>query len=111
MDCTRMCAGDEGVEPLDLVHEAVLDKKIQRAVCDGRLTSEAGITQAIQQFVGAQGPMLAGGFKSRTPHRRKRAGRGTTRFGLGDRSFNTLVVIMGVEPDRPAVARAASDFF
>ncbi len=51
MGSLRVGAGDEGVQAFDLVHEAVRNKKVQRPIGDGRLRSEPGIPQAVQNFV------------------------------------------------------------
>lgn len=102
MACTGMRAGDEGVEPLDLVDEPVHHQEIQCTVSHRRLRAEAGIAQPVQQFVCAQGPM----FTQKDLKRRAAHGGeaqplgGAMRLGRGDGGFDTRMVIVLVEPDR-----------
>ena len=76
-----MCAGDEGVEPLDLVHEAVLDKKIQRGMrraADLRSRHHAGDPPIRRR---PRPDALAGGFQEPHAAPEKRAlSRHTTRL-------------------------------
>ncbi len=53
-----MGAGDEGVEPFDLVRETVVDEKLQRPVGHGRLRSEAGLAQAVEHVIGPERAVL-----------------------------------------------------
>lgn len=97
-----MGAGNEGVEPLDLVHETIFHKKIQRTVCHGRLAAEPGIAQPVQQLVRAQRTMFAQeDFERRAAHRCKAQSRGgAMRLGCGNGGLDTYIVIMRDEPDR-----------
>jgi hypothetical protein len=54
MGLPGMGAGDEGVEPLDLVREAVLDEEIERAIGHRRLRAEPGVAQEVENRVGSQ---------------------------------------------------------
>lgn len=66
----RVGAGDEGVQAFDLVHEAVRDKEVQRSIGNGRLRSEPGIPQAVQNFVSPKGAVILQKHLERlAPHR------------------------------------------
>lgn len=51
-------AGDEGIEPLDPVHEPVHDEEIERPVGSGRLCAESFGLEPFQYVIGAHGPVF-----------------------------------------------------
>ena len=54
----RMRTGDEGVQPLDPVGEALFQQEIQRAIGDGRVGAPPLGLQPLQHLVGAEGRVL-----------------------------------------------------
>ena len=53
-----MVAGNEGIEPFDLVCKAVFDKKVQRSVSNWRLRSKIFFAQAIKNLISTEGAMF-----------------------------------------------------
>ncbi len=97
-----MPAGDEGVQPLDLVGQPVLHKEIQGTISNGRLGAEALFAQPVKHLIGSECAMFLQEYL-----KRRAANRGKAQILLGamclggrDRGFHALTVVMGVERDR-----------
>lgn len=70
MTFARAGAGDEGIQPLDLVCKAVFHQEIQGPVGNGWLTAQPLVAQPVQDVIGAERPMaLQQQFKHAAPHR------------------------------------------
>ena len=54
----RVVAGNEGIEPFNLVRKAMLDEKIQCSVYNRGLRSKIFFSQAIKNLIGTEGAMF-----------------------------------------------------
>ena len=97
-------AGNEGIQPLDLVGQAICNKKIQRAICDRRLRAKSVFAQPVQDRIRAKRAVILQQYLEHlAPHRRKaKTVSRTTGFGSGKCLAHTCAVIMLRKPQRAA---------
>ena len=102
MRLSGMGAGDEGVQPLDLVNEAMLDEEIERPVGHRRLRSESRLVQQVEHGIGAKRTVfLQQKFQRLAAHRRQAQPLGrAARIGGGEGLIDTGAVIVLFEPKR-----------
>ena len=92
----RMDAGSEGVQALDAVGKALIDKEFQRAIGDGGLVAVAFARQSRQHVIGPQGLVL---FQQDLQHPatdggQPRAGGGSQRLGPFQRVMRAMGMVM-----------------
>lgn len=98
---SHMGAGDEGVEPFDLVGEAVAYQKIQRPVGDGWLRAQPLVAQHFEDIVGAERTVPLKEYLQHPPaYRRKLQPLSPAeRIGRGDTCADAASVVVGLELD------------
>lgn len=101
MAVAGMAAGDEGVQLLDPVYEAVFRQEGQRPIDHGRLRSEAFGAQDVEDLVCPHAAMLLQqNLENPTPHRRQlQPVPPAMIFRRGDGLADAAAVIVVREPD------------
>ena len=96
MCLTGMGAGNEGIQPLDLVDKAMLGQEIQRTIGHRRLRAEACIAQEIKDCIRPQRAVfLQEDFQHLAAHSRQTQPMlGTARFSRGQRVLDTDGMVM-----------------